>query len=125
MFIKLIFAVCLLMASLPVVAQDDDTIQFIHCLPETGEDTAQQTAHEGALPSGHVVAVTVQQVPQPLYNALDKEKMFKGWRSQEILFDKDSKLYWINFIDGNIRRSYAFDAKGHIVTLREVTLPDK
>jgi hypothetical protein len=60
-----------------------------------------------------------------LYNALDKEKMFKGWRSQEILFDKDSKLYWINFVDGNIRRSYAFDAKGHIVTLREVTLPDK
>jgi hypothetical protein len=108
----------ILVASLsPLCAQqDDDTIRYVHGLPETGEDTLGTSKTP---PSHNLVPVSVQQVPPALHETLDSDRLFLNWRNEEILFDKNTGLYWIRFHRAGVIRSYGIARNGTVVRVEE------
>ena len=110
------------LAYFPGISQDDDTIQYIHGLPETGEDTAQQVPQEDLAPADSMVQIGVDQVPRELLKTLTKEPQFSGWQNDVLLLDKNTGLYWLHMKRGNVRRSYGFNNNGKPVSMNEKTI---
>jgi hypothetical protein len=109
--------ICLLSSAL--YAQDDDTIQFIQGLPVIEEDTVQQVPQPDVTPYQNKQIIKPQQLPPGVRNALNKDSLFVNWQREEILVDKNTGLYWINFNIENKRRSYGFNSRGDIVSFKE------
>jgi hypothetical protein len=113
-----------LSVSLTVFSQDDDTIQYIHGLPETGEDTAQQIITQDFAPADSVVEVSVEQIPQALFKTLSEGPQYAGWQNHIIQLDKNTELYWLHIRSGRNVRSYGFSPNGKPVSYRETTLKE-
>ena len=106
--------------------QDDDTVQYIHGLPQTGEDTVTQSwPKDDVAPADSIVQLSADQLPRDLVKSLDGNPLYKGWKNQTLQIDKNTGMYWIHFREQRRVRSYAFDESGHVVSLKEVTLPEK
>ena len=108
-----------------LLAQDDDTIRFVHGLPITGEDTAQQVPQPDVAPFDKFVIVSPAELPSGLATELDKNDLMKNWRSDaRIEFDRNTGVYWINFAAGGRLRSYGYNADGNPVSIKEKAVPD-
>jgi hypothetical protein len=118
-------AICTLMLllSLTMYGQDDDTVQYIHGLPETGEDTSQRIPQEDLAPAHSLVNISVQQIPKDLFKKLNDEPQFEGWQAGIIQLDKNTGLFWIHIKADSVTRSYGFNAEGKPVTVREKDIP--
>ena len=113
-----------LLTGLPVLAQDDDTIQYIHGLPETGEDTSQQVPQQDMAPADSMVEIGVEQLPRDLFKTLNKEPQFAGWQNDVLQLDKNTGLYWLHMRRGNVVRSYGFNQHGKPVSMTEKTIQE-
>jgi hypothetical protein len=115
------YAICtfILLISLTVHGQNDDTVQYIHGLPETGEDTSQQIPQEDIAPAHSLVDISVEQLPNELFKKLNDEPQFKGWQAGIIQFDRNTRLYWVRIKEDSVIRSYGFNGQGKPVSVRE------
>lgn len=113
----------LFLTILSVCGQDDDTVQYIHGLPQTGEDTVTQTiTKDDVAPTDSIVQLSVEQLPRELVKALNDNSLYKGWEKHTLQIDKNTGLYWLHIRDRRRVRSYAFDGEGHVVSVNERTL---
>lgn len=117
-FLRFCFVACLCFLTVDSAAQDDDTIRYVEGLPITGEDTVTSDQKKTG-PSNNHVTITREQVPPGLLKTLAENTLFINWESEEILFDRNTDLYWIHFQDSAAIRSYAFAEDGAIVSVRE------
>jgi hypothetical protein len=108
-----------LLLALAAGAQDDDTIRFIHGLPETGEDTSQQIPQEDLGAKDSIVQISHEQIPHALLRTLSREPQYKGWETDGLELDNNTKVYWIHITDKNTIRSYGFRDNGQLVSVRE------
>jgi len=115
------YAICtfMLFISLTVRGQDDDTVQYIHGLPETGEDTSQQIPQEDISPAPSLVDVSVEQLPKEMFKKLNDEPQFKGWQAGLIQYDKNTRLFWVHIKEDSVMRSYGFSGEGKPLSVRE------
>ena len=105
-------------------AQDDDTLQFVHGLPLTGEDTVQATPQQDLAPTDSIVNLSAEQIPTPLYKELDDGPQYRGWRKGLLQLDRNTGLYWIHIDDGKVRRSYGFSKDGKPVSVNEKNISE-
>jgi hypothetical protein len=115
-----LFVACILLCNV-AFCQDDDTIQYIHGLPESVEDTSQQIPQD-FLPRDQYLNISIEQIPQELYGTLTEQPLYKGWQNQVILLDKNTGLYWLRMRTKDVVRFYGFNANGKIVSYKETTL---
>jgi hypothetical protein len=115
-----LFAVCILLCNV-AFSQDDDTIQYIHGLPESVEDTSQQIPQDFP-PRDQFVEISIEQIPQELYETLTEQPLYKGWQNQVMLLDKNTGLYWLRMKTKDVVRLYGFNANGKSVSFNEITL---
>lgn len=114
-----------LLTAFAAYAQDDDTVQYIHGLPQTGEDTVQQEIpQDDVAPTDSIVQLSPEQLPRELAKALGENPLYKGWEKSTIQLDRNTGLYWLHIRDQRTTRSYGFDDEGHPVTIREKTDPE-
>jgi hypothetical protein len=115
------YAICtfMLLISLMVHGQDDDTVQYIHGLPETGEDTAQQLPPEDVAPARALKEIPAEQLPSELFKKLNEEPQFRGWQAGIIQFDRNTNLFWVHIKEDSVMRSYGFNGEGKPVSVRE------
>jgi hypothetical protein len=106
------------------VAQDDDSITFVHGLPITGEDSAQDVPAYDFAPTDSLVRITAEHIPGALRKTLSEEPLFKGWQRDTIILDKNTGLYWLHRKAGTGIRSYGFNSSGKQVSFRERTLKE-
>jgi hypothetical protein len=106
-------------------AQDDDTISYVHGLPVTGEDSAQQVPQDDLHPPDSIVQISAKQIPKPLLRTLNETALYKGWQNQVVQFDKNTGLYWLHMRDKTIVRSYGFDNRGKPVSFQERTVKEE
>ena len=118
MFRTLVLAL-IICCPISVFAQDDDTIQFHHGLPEEQEDTVSKIQQQDFKPTDNFVEISAEQVPQELYKTLNREKLFKGWEHQVLQLDKNTGTYWLQIKDNARVRSYGLTAEGKIISVRE------
>jgi hypothetical protein len=118
---KLSLTSLLFFLAIAAYGQDDDTVQYIHGLPQTGEDTVQQTPRDDIAPADSIVQLSPEQLPRDLIKALDENPLYKGWEKSTIQIDKNTGLYWLHIRDRQTVRSYGFDDEGHPVSIREKT----
>jgi uncharacterized protein (DUF1330 family) len=107
-----------LFTSVIAYSQDDDTIQFVQGLPVTGEDTSQNEYQSG-LNTANLTKLTPEQIPPKLLRTLKKDSLFANWKNGEVYLDEKTGLYWIEFSEGNVVRTFGLSARGHPVTIRE------
>lgn len=100
-------------------AQGDDSIQFIHGLPVTGEDTAQPVPQTDYAPEDNMVRVHPDSIPSPIAEAWDEFAPLKNWRNETIVFDRNTELYWIRIKQDSTLRSYGYTREGHPVSIKE------
>jgi hypothetical protein len=112
------------LACFPVLGQDDDTLQYIYGLPETGEDTSQQIPQHDLAPADTMVQIGVEQVPRELLRTLSKEPQFAGWQNDVLQLNKNTGLYWLHMRRGNVMRSYGFNRHGKPVSMNEKTIQE-
>ena len=113
----------LLWCTPPACAQDDDTIEFVHGLPVTGEDTAQQIPQDEVPPADSLLQLAPRQVPRKLREAFEENTLFTGWRKHQILLDKHTGVYWLHLREGNTLRRYGFTEDGNPVSIMENDIP--
>ena len=121
----LIISIALLLCA-PVfgICQDDDSIQYIHGLPETVEDTAQAVDQEDFLPADSLVEISPEQLPRELFRTLNEEPQFEGWENGNIQRDKNTKLFWLHLRSDSVSRSYGFAPNGKVVSVEEKSLKE-
>jgi hypothetical protein len=118
----LVTALILVIIPIIVCAQDDDTIQYIHGLPVTGEDTLQQIPQEDLAPADSVAQISPEQLPRELLRTLNGDSIYRGWQKHSIQLDKNTGLYWVHIRESTRVRSYGFNANGKQVSIRERTI---
>jgi hypothetical protein len=116
---KFLITLLLIGFSSALYGQDDDTVQFIQGLPVMDEDTVQHVPQPDVAPYQNKQSIKPQQLPHGVRNALNKNDLFANWQKEEILFDKNTGLYWIHFNKDNKVSSYGFNSRGDIVSLKE------
>lgn len=98
--------------------REDDTIQYIFGLPVTGdEDTS--APQPDVNPEDRLMRVLPEQLPGGLKEALESDELYTGWKNSRILFDVNTRLYWVHLPRGEVIRSYAFSRSGEVVSVRE------
>jgi hypothetical protein len=116
---KYVICTFMLLISLMVHGQDDDTVQYTHGLPETGEDTAQQLPPEDVAPAHSLKDIPAEQLPNELFKKLNEEPQFRGWQAGIIQFDRNTNLFWVHIKEDSVMRSYGFNGEGKPVSVRE------
>jgi hypothetical protein len=116
--VVLVFFTCL-SGSTAVYSQDDDTIQYIHGLPETGEDTLQAPPRDDFQPTDSFVEIAVEQLPQALVKTLNDDAVYAGWENSIVQLDKNTGNYWIQIQKGDVIRYFCFNQQGKIVSMDE------
>lgn len=107
--------------SVTAFGQDDDTINYVHGLPETEDIRASDFPEHDFGPKDSVVTLSVDQLPRELTETLEEQPQYKGWRKETIVLDKNTGLYWLHIKDTTTVRSYGFNANGKPVAVRERT----
>jgi hypothetical protein len=120
-----LLAVLCFVSSQAAFSQDDDTIQFIHGLPETGEDTSQQLPQQDAPPADREVEVTLQQLPSALRETLAERPEYKGWQKATITLQKNTGYYIISIADSVRVRQFLLDKDGNQLSMNEKTRSDR
>lgn len=108
----------ILSLSISVFAQDDDTIQYIQGLPESGNDESEQIPP--ADPQFNKMSrVSPERVPAPLQKAFNENPKFSNWRDGDVYYDKNTRLYRLVFNREEALITYSFDSEGNLVSLNE------
>jgi hypothetical protein len=120
-----LIAVLCFVSSQTAFSQDDDTIQFFHGLPETGEDTSQQLPQQDVPPINREVDVTLKQLPSPLRQTLAERPEYKGWEKATITLQKNTGYYMVNIADSVRVRQFLLDKDGNQLSMNEKRRSDR
>ena len=99
---------------------DDDTVQYSHGLPVTGEDTlSQQTDTVDREPKDIQIKVKNDQIPAALRATLMKGEQYIGWERSAIFFERNTRLFVVRIKQGETTRIYRFNGEGNVVSYNE------
>lgn len=118
---KNILALLFLFVSLSQVLaqQDDDTVEFVQGLPETGEEADIPPVSPDELSGDNKVAITKAQIPPAVKEALKDTATFGSNDDQQVFFDRKIKLYRVEVDRKNTRRFFTLDEGGKIISVQE------
>lgn len=99
---------------------DDDTIQYSHGLPITGEDTLSQAVDSiDREPKDIEIRLEPDQLPTALRRTLKRGEQYKGWERSAIFIQKNTGLYVVRITEGATTRIYRFNRNGKAVSYDE------
>ena len=99
---------------------DDDTIQYSHGLPITGEDTLSQEVDTlDREPKDVQIRLESGQIPTALRKTLRRGEQYKGWEQSAIFIQKNTGLYVVRITEGGTTRIYRFNGNGKAVSYDE------
>jgi len=107
-----------------VAQQDDDTIEYVQGLPETGEESDVPPVSPDEVNTQSKVSVPRSKIPAAVLDALKDTALFDGWEKQEVFYDRKIKLYRVEVRGGETARFYMLDEDGKIVSVQEKTISD-
>jgi hypothetical protein len=124
---RFIFSISILFITLGVcVGQDDDTIQYIQGLPETGERSDRPPHSPDEIDASQLIKALPGDLPAELLKELDKDDLFHNWRDHPVFFDRKLKLYRIETHYRESKRFYILNRDGKVISIQEEseTLPE-
>ena len=118
---KILITISLILAAnvSMLAQQDDDTVEFVQGLPETGEEAELPPVSPDDVNEQYKVVVPKSEIPPAIAEALKDTSVFSGWDDHGLYFDRKIKLYRVEVTRDNIRRFYTLDEDGNIVSVQE------
>lgn len=122
--VVLILAAASLM-SFASLAQDRDSIQYIHGLPVGEEDTVEQIPADDLGPANKITPVSLDNLPRKLRKELERGSQYDGWKDTTIYYERNTGHYIVPVRSGDGVRIFGLTRQGRPVTYDEVVpLPE-
>ena len=106
---------------LPIVSalgqHDDDTLDFVQGLPETGEEADVPPVSPDEVNDDSKIEVPTAQIPSAIRETLKDTAIFG--QEQRVLYDRKIKLYRVEVERANVMRFYTMDEDGKITSVQE------
>ncbi len=95
--------------------QGNDSIEYIHGLPRTGDDTIQPQAPDRT-PYRQLTRISAHELPPKLLSRLQRNDVYNGWENATYYYDSRVQRYEIHFRSDSLTRVYGFDRQGRPTT---------